>query len=362
MIFEDGYKITQKFGVNKDYYKQFGLPGHEGLDLVPKTANRHIYAPESGVVIKDFDDARKGGNYGNFITIWNKENKRAWFFAHNEKNYVELNDEVKQGQLIAHMGDTGNTTGLHAHVGLVKTDSNGIRVGTSNGFKGFIDPAPVLIDLENPEEKISSELDEMRASRDKWKAESKDLEQNVKSLKEEVRDLDKSIKIANTNLEKKIDELITMKEDRDKWQRMYDAQNQNLGSEVKAANKKLETENKQIAELNQQIENLKKTILEYDESAQSDMLYISGLENKLIKMESEVKKKMTKAPETNIKEFYKSKTIWAIVIGFVAKLLQDKFGYVVDANLQFTILLAVYAALRAVTKEAIVWELPVVKK
>jgi len=45
----ESHVITQSFGVNKAYYSQFALPGHEGVDIGAPTGSR-IFAAYNGVI------------------------------------------------------------------------------------------------------------------------------------------------------------------------------------------------------------------------------------------------------------------------------------------------------------------------
>lgn len=149
MIFKNGYITTQEFGERPEYYKQFGFNGHEGIDIIPKDNDWDIYAPEDGIILQDVDDPRNYDAYGNRFVLWNKEKRRAWWFAHNTENYVSYGQEIKAGQKIAKMGATGNTSGAHVHLGLRLSDENANPMNTSNGYKGFINPKPVLDELAN---------------------------------------------------------------------------------------------------------------------------------------------------------------------------------------------------------------------
>lgn len=188
MIFKNGYKITQLFGNNPSYYDQWDFNGHEGIDLIPNDSDWNVYLPEDGVVVRDTDTPRD--NYGNFVTVWNKKNKRAWWFCHLSKNNVKLGQELKAGTIIGVMGNTGNSSGPHLHLGVRESDANGNAINLDNGFKGFINPLPILQklnegDLQDENQVLNeckSELDEMRESRNKWKSDFKNLEEEFKKL------------------------------------------------------------------------------------------------------------------------------------------------------------------------------------
>ena len=59
--FASGNNITQKYSERPDYYKQFKLAGHEGIDIVPMNAqDLDVQCIEEGVVVKDLDDPKSG--------------------------------------------------------------------------------------------------------------------------------------------------------------------------------------------------------------------------------------------------------------------------------------------------------------
>ena len=134
-----GSTLTQKFGANPAVYKPYGLAGHEGIDFsVPNGTD--IKAAHDGVVIRDYDDTAKGGNYGNCLCIWNDEELYATWYAHLQTNVVAVNDRVKAGETVAKSNNTGKSTGPHLHFGLVRTYQNGNRIDRTNDYDGFINP------------------------------------------------------------------------------------------------------------------------------------------------------------------------------------------------------------------------------
>jgi hypothetical protein len=142
-LFNSTFKITQVFNNNASYYSQFGLKGHEGIDLVPTTSDWSVLALEDGVVVRDEDNPRSGA-YGVYVTLWHKELNKATQYCHLFSNIVTFGQQVKKGEKIGTMGNTGNTNGAHVHLNLFETNQDGIRLNKTNGYNGGIDPLPFL--------------------------------------------------------------------------------------------------------------------------------------------------------------------------------------------------------------------------
>lgn len=144
-VFNSPFKVTQKFGVNRIYYAQFDLEGHEGLDLVPTGFDWSVYSlPYRGQVVKDIDMESKGGAYGIHCTIWYPEIGEAWMYCHLRSNSTYEGQQLDPETNIGQMGDTGNTEGAHLHINRFKVNSLGYRLNRNNGFLGGIDPLPFL--------------------------------------------------------------------------------------------------------------------------------------------------------------------------------------------------------------------------
>ena len=95
-------KVISEYGLRN------GRP-HKGIDLGAK-AGTPIYAVLDGTVVY----AGIQGSYGNVIVIEHPDFVMT-VYAHNEKNLVNVNDVVKQGQQIGTVGSTGNAQGTHLH-------------------------------------------------------------------------------------------------------------------------------------------------------------------------------------------------------------------------------------------------------
>lgn len=102
---------------------QYFHRGHYAVDI----ANRKkgpIFASDSGLVTK----ASYGwnGGYGNMVVV-DHGNGFKTLYAHNEVLYVKVGQEVKQGDRIAWMGNTGRVrgaTGIHLHFEIIY---NGVK-------------------------------------------------------------------------------------------------------------------------------------------------------------------------------------------------------------------------------------------
>jgi murein DD-endopeptidase MepM/ murein hydrolase activator NlpD len=145
--FKGGNRITQLFAQRPEYYKQFKLDGHEGVDIVPQDGDRDIYCIESGSVFANFtvEGDPKKNVYGIHVVVLNEENERCWYYCHLSQDAVTLHQQVNRGDKIGVMGGTGNVQGDHLHLGLkpVTADKH-LTLNPGNGFLGYVDPLPVL--------------------------------------------------------------------------------------------------------------------------------------------------------------------------------------------------------------------------
>lgn len=131
--------ITQTFGANPDYYRQFNLPGHEGIDLRAAEGSR-IFAVTAGTVIRAHSSASTH-NYGLHVRL-RHENGYETTYAHLSRIAVELNQQVKAGQVIGFAGNTGNSFGAHLHLTLYREGA------AEDGWpNNIIDPTLYLLPL-----------------------------------------------------------------------------------------------------------------------------------------------------------------------------------------------------------------------
>ena len=81
---------------------------HTGTDIAAEKGTKILSATEGKVIL-----ASSTGDYGNHLII--QTNDITLVYAHCNKLYVKEGENVKQGQEIAEVGTTGNTTGPHLH-------------------------------------------------------------------------------------------------------------------------------------------------------------------------------------------------------------------------------------------------------
>jgi murein DD-endopeptidase MepM/ murein hydrolase activator NlpD len=114
--------MSSYFGRRTDPFT--GKPAnHRGVDFAGKKGDE-IFAVADGVVT--WSSNRFG--FGKLVEI-NHGNGYATRYAHNEENLVAVGDEVKKGQVVALMGETGRATGPNLHFEVLK---NGQRVNPVN--------------------------------------------------------------------------------------------------------------------------------------------------------------------------------------------------------------------------------------
>jgi murein DD-endopeptidase MepM/ murein hydrolase activator NlpD len=128
----DNPRVTQWFGENPGYYKQFGVAGHNGIDF-GCAVGTPIKTVAAGKVFKIRKDT---GGYG--WSVWINHGWGVTLYAHLSAINVQAQQDVSAGQTIALSGNTGNSTGPHLHFGM--------RIyGTHNvAMNDWIDPKAML--------------------------------------------------------------------------------------------------------------------------------------------------------------------------------------------------------------------------
>lgn len=113
---------------------------HWGTDIVIRDSNgnnisngKDIVAAQSGEVILSVNDGNYNSGYGNYCII-DHGNGMMTLYCHCKRIVVSKGQVVKQGQKIAEIGLTGNTTGYHLHfeVRLKNSDGSVSRVNPEN--------------------------------------------------------------------------------------------------------------------------------------------------------------------------------------------------------------------------------------
>lgn len=104
-------RISSDYGWRTYYYKGRKVTDfHMGIDI-PAAIGTDIYAVQDGEVIL----ATKHSSYGNYCIV-DHGGGITTLYAHCSKLLVKVGDTVQQGDHIAEMGSTGQSTGSHLHI------------------------------------------------------------------------------------------------------------------------------------------------------------------------------------------------------------------------------------------------------
>ncbi len=109
--------------VSSEYGPRWGT-FHHGIDFAAP-AGTPIYASAAGKVIYS---GYNNGGYG-YLVIIDHGNGYQTYYAHNSSLYVSVGNQVSQGQHIAGVGSTGDSTGNHLHFEVRK---NGTPINPRN--------------------------------------------------------------------------------------------------------------------------------------------------------------------------------------------------------------------------------------
>lgn len=111
--------ITSRFGAGSSIRRS----SHTGLDIATSTGTPIVAAAPGTVTFSGWK-----GSYGNMIVITHSNGIQT-YYGHCQKLYVSAGARVSQGQTIAAVGSTGNSTGPHLHL---EVRVNGVAYNPQN--------------------------------------------------------------------------------------------------------------------------------------------------------------------------------------------------------------------------------------
>lgn len=103
------HKITSPYGKERKDPFSKEVMVHGGIDISAESGT-NVMATGSGKVIK----AEDYGNWGNLLIIDHGDGHHTWY-AHLKGFNVVKGDKVKQGDVVAYVGNTGRSTAPHLH-------------------------------------------------------------------------------------------------------------------------------------------------------------------------------------------------------------------------------------------------------
>lgn len=108
----ESFTITSYFGNREDPFT--GEPSyHDGTDIAAPAGTPILAAADGTVEVANSTDAW-GGGYGYYVKIRHNGSLET-LYAHCSSICVSAGQKVKQGEVIAYVGTTGNSTGNHLH-------------------------------------------------------------------------------------------------------------------------------------------------------------------------------------------------------------------------------------------------------
>ncbi len=120
----DAVHISSRFGYRSDPTGSSGNQ-HNGIDFTGASGTP-IYAMQAGTVV----EAGYGPSTGNYVVIKHDNGIYSYYMHFNQLPAVSVGQSVSARQYIGGMGTTGNSTGVHLHLGM----ATGL-------WSGFFDPA-----------------------------------------------------------------------------------------------------------------------------------------------------------------------------------------------------------------------------
>lgn len=131
----DSVRVTGEWANGPDFYAQFGMKGHNGIDLGMATGTP-VYASDDGVV--QFEGWGQNNSWmGNpaGICVLLRHGWGYTGYAHMSSTIVDIGQSVSRGQLLGYSGNTGASTGPHLHWETLPPNPD-----WRNGFAGRVNP------------------------------------------------------------------------------------------------------------------------------------------------------------------------------------------------------------------------------
>lgn len=137
----DRYVLTSPFGSRRNPFTN-SLDFHAGVDLAAQSGTP-VHAPADGQVIfaGQVPLRRSAGwwRYGNLVVLKHGE-EFVTLFAHNSEIFVRKGQQVRKGDRLAAVGNTGMSTNPHLHYE--------VRRRNEEGVLRPVDPRIYMLDLE----------------------------------------------------------------------------------------------------------------------------------------------------------------------------------------------------------------------
>lgn len=132
---------TQRWGENAELYNRlFGIPYHNGLDIAAPEGTDIVAIADGEVLWVDNDPS----GYGNYLRVYHPGFLIHSFMGHMSRVDVKVGQQVKQGQKLGAMGNTGNSTGPHVHFEIRLGTKFQYAEGTFGHRNGRVDPETVM--------------------------------------------------------------------------------------------------------------------------------------------------------------------------------------------------------------------------
>ena len=131
-LFKEDYKITAGY-MDPEYRKRFGRD-HHGVDFSTPVGTE-LYTPLPGIVrvVSEFDGNSFGIRPARYIRIAFNNGYHGYYF-HLDGFAVKEGQRVKEGDLVAYSGNTGNSTGAHLHFEMRKNLNSNTHINPTPYF------------------------------------------------------------------------------------------------------------------------------------------------------------------------------------------------------------------------------------